>query len=337
VSFTEIKRLLEELNVERIVLLCHHNADPDALCSAFAFASLLKEVRPKIEVEIGAAHGISRLSKHLLRFLPIEVNTQPSVEKAQAIALLDTNTIQQLDHIAEKISSLKVPIIVIDHHASHPETEQMAKISITNEDSSSTCEIVYNLFKEMGIKPGENEARALFLGIAFDTRHFVLANSTTLKNISELIDAGVNAQETLSLLSLPMDFSERVARLKASRRTKFFKIGDWIIALSYVSAYQASAARAMIELGAHVAAVAGEKNQAIEISLRSSLDFFKHTEIHLGRDIAKPLGEYLHGMGGGHATAAGVNGVGDIEIGLKRCLWLLKGKLLSHNQVATLK
>ena len=79
-----------------------------------------------------------------------------------------------------------------------------------------------------------------------------IASSTTLKNIAELIDAGVNAQETLAMLSLPMDFSERVARLKASRRTKLFKINEWIIALSHVSAYETSAARALIELGAHV-------------------------------------------------------------------------------------
>jgi len=284
-----------------------------------------------MDVEIGAAHGISRLSRHLLRYLLIEVKTQPSVEKADAIVLLDTNTVQQLDNLAEKVRNSKSPIIVIDHHACHPETEQIAKICVNNEEASSTCEIVYNFYKQMGMKPSGNEAKALFLGIAFDTRHFILANSTTLKNIAELIDIGVNAQETLSLLSLPMDFSERVARLKACRRTKLFKIGEWIIALSHVSAYQASAARAMIELGAHVAAVAGEKNETLEISLRSSLEFYKQTGIHLGKDVAKPLGEYLHGMGGGHATAAGVNGEGDIELGLKRCLWLLKEKLASHN------
>ena len=64
--------------------------------------------------------------------------------------------------------------------------------------------------------------------------------------------------------------------------------------------------------------------------MRSSLEFFKQTKIHLGKDIAKPLGEYLHGMGGGHSTAAGVNGEGDVEIGLKRCILLLKEKLSSH-------
>jgi len=323
----EITTLLDNLNAKLVVLLCHHNADPDAVCSAYAFASLLKQTRSGIEVEIGASQGISRLSKHLLKFLPIDVRMQPNVEKADAIILLDTNTIQQLDVVAEKIKKSQAPVIVIDHHAAHPETKQLAKVCITNEESSSTCEIVYNLYKEGNVKLGENEAKALFLGIAFDTRHFVLANSSTLKNIAELIDAGVNAQETLLLLSLPMDFSERVARLKACRRIRLFKVEEWIIALSHVSAYQASAARAIVELGAHVAAVAGQKDENIEISLRAQLEFNTKTGIHLGRDIAKPLGEYLNGMGGGHATAAGVNGVGDVDTGLKRCLRLLKEKI----------
>jgi nanoRNase/pAp phosphatase (c-di-AMP/oligoRNAs hydrolase) len=329
-SFTEITDLLKKIDAKFVLLLCHHNADPDAVCSAYAFAELLKNVNPNIEIEIGASQGISRLTKHLLQYLPIEVKTTPNVDRADAIVLLDTNTVQQLENLAEKVKNSKAPVIVVDHHASHPDTEHLAKISVTNEESSSTCEIVYNFYKQMNLKPGENEAKALFLGISFDTRHFVLASSTTLKNIAELIDAGVNAQETLAMLSLPMDFSERVARLKASRRTRLFKVGDWIIALTHVSAYEASAARALVELGAHVAAVAGSKNQRIEISLRSSLDFNKKTGIHLGRDVAKPLGEYLHGMGGGHATAAGVNGEGDVELGLKRCIALLKEKLANH-------
>jgi nanoRNase/pAp phosphatase (c-di-AMP/oligoRNAs hydrolase) len=328
--FTEITDLLKKIDAKFVLLLCHHNADPDAVCSAYAFAGLLKNVNPNIEIEIGASQGISRLTKHLLQYLPIEVKTTPNVDRADAIVLLDTNTVQQLENLAEKVKNSKAPVIVIDHHASHPDTEHLAKISVTNEESSSTCEIVYDFYKQMNLKPGENEAKALFLGISFDTRHFVLANSTTLKNIAELIDAGVNAQETLAMLSLPMEFSERVARLKASRRTRLFKVGDWIIALTHVSAYEASAARALVELGAHVAAVAGSKNQRIEISLRSSLDFNKKTGVHLGRDVAKPLGEYLHGMGGGHATAAGVNGEGDLELGLKRCIALLKEKLANH-------
>ncbi|RLI21481.1 DHH family phosphoesterase [Candidatus Bathyarchaeota archaeon] len=331
-SIREITKTLEDSNAENVVLLCHHNADPDAICSAYAFAELLKKLKPEINVEIGASQGISRLAKHLLKHLPIEVETQPNIEKADAIVLLDTNTVQQLNNLAEKVKNSKAPIIVIDHHAAHPETEKLARICITNEEASSTCEIVYNFYRETNVKPDENVAKALFLGIAFDTRHFILANSSTLKTVAELIDTGVDAKETLSLLSLPMDFSERVARLKACRRAKLYKIGEWIIAFSHVSAYQASAARAIIDLGAHVAVVAGQKNENLEMSLRCTNKFHEKTGIHLGRDIARPLGEFLHGMGGGHSTAAGVNGVGDVETGFKRCLRLLKEKIvLTHN------
>jgi phosphoesterase RecJ-like protein len=327
---TEILKILDETQANFAVLLCHHNADPDALCSAYGFQCLLKKLRPNIVTEIGTGQGISRLSKHLLNYLPISVNMYPNVENAQVIILLDTNTIQQLGKLAEKVANTKAPIIVIDHHAAHPETERVAKLCVTNEEAASTCEIVYSFFKQLDVKPDLDVAKALFLGIAFDTRHFVLANSSTFTTIAELGNAGVNAQEVITLLSLPMDFSERVARIKACRRANLLRIGEWIIALSHVSAYQASAARALIDLGAHMAAVAGQRNDSIEISLRCTREFNQKTGIHLGKDIAKPLGELLQGMGGGHATAAGVNGAGDVDTGLKRCLRLIKQELAKH-------
>ena len=320
----EIIALIDKLNVKLIVLLCHHNADPDAICAAFAFSQLLQRLRPELEIEIAAAQGPSRLSKFMLKSLPVELTPQPRIEKADLIVLLDTNTIQQLDEWSERVKASNSPLIVIDHHASHPETERLATMCVVDEEASSTCEIVYRFFKDAEVELTEVEAKALFLGIAFDTRHFIIATSTTLKIVADLIDAGVNAQETLPILSLPMEYSERIARLKAGRRVKLLRINDWLIALSHVSAYQASAARALIGLGAHVAIVAGQKGDMLQVSLRSSRDFHKKTGIHLGRDIAKPLGEYLHGMGGGHSVSAGANGVGDVEASLKRCIRLLK-------------
>ena len=118
-----------------------------------------------MRVEIAASQGISRLSKHLLEYVPIDVKLTPDIETADAIVLLDTNTIQQLGELAEKIKSTRAPVIVIDHHASHPETAQLAAINITNEQVSSTCEIVYGFYKETNTKAGLDEAKALFLEI----------------------------------------------------------------------------------------------------------------------------------------------------------------------------
>jgi len=323
----EITALLDKTNAKQIVLLCHQNADPDAICAAFAFSKFLQRLKPELKIEIAAAQGASRLSKFLLKSLPLTLETKPHIEEANIIALLDTNTIQQLARWGERVKAAKAKLVVIDHHASHPETERIATLCITDEEASSACEIVYKFFKEAGFTLSEVEAKAIFLGIVFDTRHFVLAKSNTLKIVADLIAAGVKAEETLSLLALPMDQSERIARLKACRRVKLMKVNNWLLAFSHVSAYQASAARALIGLGAHVAVVAGQRGEEIQISLRACKEFYDRTGIHLGRDIANPLGEYLKGMGGGHSVSAGVNGVGDLEAGLKRCARLLKESL----------
>jgi phosphoesterase RecJ-like protein len=326
-TIANIAKLLKERQATFVLLLCHQNADPDALCSAYAFQGLLKRIAPNVIVEIGTGQGISKLSKHILEHTPITVNTKPNIESADIIILLDTNTIEQLGELAETVSRSTAPIVVVDHHAAHPETLQKATIAIIEDQVSSNSEVVYNFFRQTKTKPNLNEAEALFLGIAFDTRHFVLGNASTFKTIVELCEAGVNPQEKLSLLSLPMDMSERIARIKACRRAKLIKTKEWLIALTQVSAYEASAARALIDLGAHAAAVAGQKNENVEISLRCTRDFTKKTGIHLGVDIAQPLGEYLQGMGGGHAAAAGANGIGKAEATLLHCKKLFKEKL----------
>ena len=322
-----IMSLIDKLNTKLIILFCHHNADPDAICAAYAFFQFIKYSRPQIKIEIAAAQGPSRLSKHLLNVLPIKLTSQPCIEEADLIVLLDTNTIQQLDTWSERVKNSGSPIVVIDHHSIHPKTERLAKIYAVDEEASSTCEIIYSFFKEMKVELKENEAKALFLGIAFDTKHFILANSVTFKIVAELVDGGVNPKEALALLSLPLDFSERVARLKACQRLKIKRVKKWLIALSRISSYQASVANFLIKLGAHISIVGGKRGNELRISLRSCQDFHKETGIHLGRDIAKPLGYLTQGVGGGHSTSAGVNGLGDVRTSFEHFMAILVKEL----------
>jgi bifunctional oligoribonuclease and PAP phosphatase NrnA len=326
-TFKSVLKVLEKRKAKKVLLLCHQNSDPDAICSAFAFQRLLQKAKPDLAVEIGAGQGVSKLTKNLFGYIPVIVNFEPDVKNAEAIILLDTNTVQQLDNLAEAVEKSDAPLIVIDHHAAHPETEAISTLSIINDKSASTCDIVYGFYKEQHINPSHDVATALFLGMAFDTRHFVLANAATFKAVADLVDGGVNPQEAISKLAIPMDISERTARVKACKRVKFVRMGDWIVALTHVSAYEASAARALTDLGAHVSAVAGKKGERIEVSLRCTREFTEKTGIHLGKDIAKSLGEAISGQGGGHAMAAGANGKGELEAVLKRCLALFKEKL----------
>ena len=94
-----------------------------------------------------------------------------------------------------------------------------------------------------------------------------------------------------------------------------------------MGATPASAARGLVSLGADVAVVAGQKEETIQVSFRASHDFKTKTGIHMGTDLAAPLGEFLGGMGGGHSVSAGANGSGNVKDCLKFCEKLLKQKL----------
>ncbi|MBS7614326.1 DHH family phosphoesterase [Candidatus Bathyarchaeota archaeon] len=330
-SAKDLKSIFERVNPKYVLLLCHQNADPDAICSAFAFSRLIKTLNQNTKVDIACPDGISKLSKVLSKYLPMEIMTEePLFEDADIIVMLDTNTIRQLGKWSEKVKGSSAYLILIDHHASHPETEKVVSLCISDEKSSSTCEIVYGFYGELGLNFSKEEAEALFLGIAFDTKHFILANSATFKIIADLVSVGVNAQESLSRLSLPIDLSERIARLKASRRMKLLRINNWLIAFSHVRSFQASAARAIVEMGAHLAVVGGQKDDQLQISIRSDQEFYAQTGFHVGKDLAKPLGEFLHGMGGGHSTAAGINGTGDFESAVKRAIKILRAGLVKN-------
>ncbi|MCJ7763146.1 DHH family phosphoesterase [Candidatus Bathyarchaeota archaeon] len=329
-TFRKLIKILEKQQASFVLLLCHRSADADAICSAYALQGLLKRFLPNVVTEIGCPQGVNKPSKQLLEHMPIIVNLKPNIESADVIVLVDMNTIEQLDEVAEVIKQSLSTKIVIDHHAPNFETMKICKLCIIDEKAAANCEIVYKLFSQAKVKPNLNEAKALFIGIAFDTRHFALANSSTLQIVAKLVAQGIDAQETLALFALPIDTSERLAKLKACKRAKILRINGWIIALSHVSAYQAPAAKALVDLGAHMSAVAGQKNGKIELSLRCTRQFTEQAGVHLGKDIAAPLGEYLQGVGVGHAMAAGVSGTGEIEASLKQCLLLLKQKITKN-------
>jgi phosphoesterase RecJ-like protein len=326
-EFENFLQILRESEASFVLLLCHRSADADAICSAYALQGLLKRFMPDVVFEVGCPQGVNKPSKVLLERMPITVNLKPNVESADVIVFLDLNTVEQLDQIAEVIRKSPAPKIIVDHHYSSPETTQICKLCIVDQKAAANCEIVYKLFKQAKIKPNFNESKAMLIGIAFDTRHFSLANASTFAILAKLVTQGIDVQATLQEFALPIDTSERLAKLKACKRAKILRINGWIIAVSHVSAFQAPAAKSLIDLGAHASAVAGMKNGKIEISLRCTRQFTEETGVNLGKDIAAPLGDFVQGVGGGHAMAAGVSGTAEIEPTLKQCLALLRQKI----------
>ncbi len=326
------------LSYNKICLLCHHNADPDSFFSAFALGSLLRTHGK--EYYILTSEGISALTKRLAEKIiteEVKIHKDEIILKSVSCAcLVDSSSLEQLSSKARRflLREFKGKIAIIDHHEPHPLTLKIASHVLIDPHAKATAILVYRLFKLSNIPLNKAIAESLLAAILYDTRRFVNADSEVFRIVAELLSLNVDYKRVFSLFIKPLDFSERVARLKGARRVRLyeFKLSGkrLLVALSHVSSFEASVARSLVDLGADLAIVAGGNKGTLRICSRANMQFYELTGINLATDIMMPLGELLGGAGGGHALAASANGVGTIEKGLNEALRILRLKLKTN-------
>jgi bifunctional oligoribonuclease and PAP phosphatase NrnA len=302
---------------DQVSILCHQNADPDAVCSAYVLQSLLQKLRPEATVSVHCPEGISASAKQLLENLGIAIPDEKGSEGGGFAILVDTNALDQLGKTGEELRTKSSPFVVVDHHHPHPDTEKLAARMIVDETASAAAEVVYRLTNAAGQPLDTTAAMALLAALFVETRHFQLARKSTFEIAAKLVEAGADTRRLSEMLGTRMNRSERMARLKAAGRIQVVSMGDWIVATSQLGSYQSSAARALLGLGAHIALVGGKAKDKVRVNMRATEEFANKTGVHLGRDLAIPLGKALGGSGGGHPTAAGFNGTMSVDETLK--------------------
>ena len=316
----------------KVTIICHHNADPDAIGSAYALQRLIKMLDPQAITEILYPDSASQLSDKIISRIGIEASTNSQIVGADTIVVVDTGNIGQLEALS-KLLQTKGTKIFIDHHSRETEIERVASIYLLDEHAAATCEIVYDIWRSVGVEPPRDVAEVLLLGIAYDSKHFSIGTPKTFRIVANLLELGATMKDIRDLLSSTMDSSEKLARLKATQRMTIIRVDPWIIATSNIGSFQPSVARGILNLGADVAVIAGNDNDEIKASLRSTEEFYQKTGIHLGDDISKILSERFKGAGGGHPTAAGINGFGDVDNFLSAATKLLEDKLSKSKTV----
>ncbi len=271
--------------------------------------------------------GVSASTKQLLENLGITLPDGKLPASMDLAVLVDTNTLDQLGKIGEKLLQTKMSVIVVDHHHPHPDTVKIASQMIVDESAAAAAEVVYRLFEASRVELGKLEAASLLAAIFIETKHFLLASASTFQVAAQLVRAGADPRYLSEMLYAPMSRSERIARLRAAGRSQVVILGPWIVATSELSSYQSSAARALLGLGAQVAFVAGEGKDKVRVNMRATEDFYNKTGVHLARDLSIPVGKRLGGVGGGHPTAAGLSVPGQVQDVLRTCIEVLRESL----------
>lgn len=301
----KLKHFIETSKEKSFLLLCHHNADPDSLGSAIAFARYLDFLG--IENRIGVAQSVSSYAKRLLEFRDVEINPEVGED---VIVIFDTSSLEQLEPV--QIPAGK-PVIVIDHHV-EKERPMHADIRLVDPSRTSTAEIVWEFFEHVGFYD-EIAAKAILAGIITDTANFRFANADTFEAVSKILRRFEISIGEIQSLVAPVsdeniDQSKKVAILKACQRMGLKKVGRFVVAYSRVSAYESLACKVFLQIGADVAVVGSEK-KGVRISARAK-DALVKSGLHLGKLMEK-VGPIIDGSGGGHAGAAGANGKKNLE------------------------
>lgn len=171
-----IERLRSLINsTSRMVITCHKSPDGDALGSSLALCHVLQRLGKEVNVVS------PDMAPRALEFVPgvrdivvmtkQEARAQKLLQEAQVIFCLDYNALKRVDRLAEVIEPLDTPRVLIDHHL---DPEGDFDVCISHPEASSTCELVFRVFMQMGLLRfmDRKAASCLYVGLTTDTGGF---------------------------------------------------------------------------------------------------------------------------------------------------------------------
>ena len=300
------------------LIFSHRQGDPDAICAASALAGLLKIwssigfVAPfSIDNTIIAPQGLSLLGERVCKGLSIEFVDKIQEEQilfADLIFVVDVSEQGLLEPFRDSINKSSARKFLIDHHSRNVDVQDSWKgfdVAITRETATSTCEIIA---LEAPIDDLNREiAQTLLVGLLFDSQHLGIAKESTLEAALALVRKGAEVESARELLKSRPDRSEIIARIKSAQRLQHIELGNYQIIKTEVSSYHASVARMLVEIGGDVGMAYGEVDEEARMSVRSSNQFYRRTNVDIG-SLLNDLASLKGLTGGGHPTAASISG-----------------------------
>jgi phosphoesterase RecJ-like protein len=212
-------RLIDQLaRCGRVLLTTHVRPDGDALGSVAAMALAMRRM--------GIASDVLLLT-HLptkyafvfhdagLEHLDAEQQFPASLDFSSydAIVVCDTGTWSQLPGLQERIASLAIPKLVIDHHLTQ---EDWPDLHVVDPSAAAAGELVARVLRRWGVRLDGELGQPLFVAIASDTGWFQFANTTpaTLRLAADLMELGIDTDRLYQLVYQ----NERAARVRLQAR-----------------------------------------------------------------------------------------------------------------------
>ena len=186
--------LLDFINSNRKFIICaHESPDADAIGSQIAFYNILRKMNKQV-LMINSDNTPNFLTfldekKEIIIFK--DENDFPDDINEYCLFVMDTNDKENIgivfNHLYKKISDY----FIIDHHDYTQDLKDKHFIKVS---SSSTCEIIYQLYLYLKMKISKDIAMALYTGILYDTGsfHYPKTSEETFLIAADLVKLGAN-------------------------------------------------------------------------------------------------------------------------------------------------
>ena len=171
-------------NSESILLLTHESPDGDAIGSVLSFYHYLISINKSVDMVILDVPKV-------FDFLPSIDKIVDNVDRVYDLGIvLDCASRERIGQNSDLFSRCR-ETIVIDHHISNT---NYGNVNYVMGDISSCCQVVYYLFKDLGISINKEIGKSIITGVLTDTNGFghCGVDGNTFKLASDLIDVGVN-------------------------------------------------------------------------------------------------------------------------------------------------
>lgn len=319
-------KFLSSLKNRKLLLVTHSGADVDAFGSAaafyFAFGGRCSSITLLIPDHINL--NAKALAEKMHVPYVHRLGTGQQISDFDCAIVLDLNSADMLGSFAASLGGFTKPVLLLDHHTRAGALPAKKVSAIIDKSAVSTSEIVYTLFTAAKVRVTPDIAACLAAGVITDSAGFLVADKGTFRIMAELMEkAEMPYAELSSLFRLKTDISEKIAKLKSARRCRIYGSGGFLVVSTEVSSFEASAASALVRLGADIAFAGAAEKGETRISARANNHFTLSTGFDFVHDVFAELAKEFPGNGGGHAAAAGFNGTGsNIQPLLERCIAL---------------
>ncbi|MBY9011386.1 MAG: DHH family phosphoesterase [Candidatus Lokiarchaeota archaeon] len=322
---------LKYLKGKNLLITSHDLVDLDGFISGLTLKFFFEKFYSNQNIDL----IFSGLSKHTKSFLKNFTQKFPDFIfsflndeeflNSDVVIIVDSNNLDQIKLFNN--SDLNTPYIFMDHHLNLQKnySNNLSSLNLIFDNFSSTSEMVLELFNDYNIKLPIPYKYLLVSAILTDSGFLKYGNTETIKNLNTILQGQVEIQDVLPLLEREKDVSEKIARIKALQRVKLIRISDWLIGISHLSSFSASAASLLTKVGFDIGIVVSEDKSDYRITTRAKKQVCLKTGLHLGKIISK-----LNNVnGGGHDGAATLNGRNDVDETLNQLIDKIKETLIN--------